>query len=154
MRNKEAAAGDFSEVALRPSDFAHRTTVNSICHVCGGMLWGVNAKPVSNIPVKMKKTAWYKIIHYKNYAKKTLTSSYVLRGHEKEYLEEKGVEEFKECSYEYGPRRIALSRYIKKYLNGFSKCSFSPIFQMNKLKYCYANLRQELNRIMSKNSIM
>ena len=119
VRNKEAAAGDFSEVALRPSDFAHRTTVNSICHVCGGMLWGVNAKPVSNIPVKMKKTAWYKIIHYKNYAKKTLTSSYVLRGHEKEYLEEKGVEEFKECSYEYGPRRIALSRYIKKYLNGF-----------------------------------
>lgn len=119
LRNKDASAGDYIAVTLKPSDFSHRTITNSVCHVCGRMLWGVNAKPVSNIPVKEKKTAWHKITHYKNHAKKTLKTAYVLRGHEKEYIDENGVDEYRDCAYEYGPRRVALGRYIKKYLRGF-----------------------------------
>lgn len=119
LGRKEINNEDFSSVALKPLDFAHHTTMNSSCYVCGGILWGVNTKPVANVPVKIKKPAWHKITHYKNHAKKTRITSYVLRGHENEYLEENGVDDYKECACEYGPRKIALCRYIKKYLKGY-----------------------------------
>ena len=119
LGRKELQENDYSGTVLEPKDFAHHTSANSTCYVCGGTLWGANAKPVSNIPVKEKKQAWHKISHYKNEAKKSRVTSFVLRGHEEEFLKCNYAEEYEECASEYGPRRYALSRYIKKYLKGY-----------------------------------
>ena len=107
---------------LRPSDFASRTVTNSVCAVCGEQLWGVDAANVSNIiGAKEHEPRWYKITHFKNYAHKAKTTSFVLKGHEQEYMESVGMsdEPYTECQRTKGPRKYAPSLYIKKYLKGY-----------------------------------
>lgn len=113
---------DLESDVLNPSDFSSRTTVNSVCAVCGQQLWGVEATNVSNIiGFKEHESKWRKITHYKNYAHKAKKSSFVLKGYEKEYLNSIGLpdESYTECQRTKGPRKYAPSLYIKKYLKGY-----------------------------------
>lgn len=105
---------------LQPEDFANGTTANSKCYFCDGPLWGVNAKPLTSPGMKVKEPRWYKISHYRNYAKKTTTTAFVLKGYEDRYLATQvAAENYKKCANDYGPRKVAPAHYIKHYLKGY-----------------------------------
>jgi hypothetical protein len=105
---------------LTPVDFAHPKTDNSQCYHCGAPLWGANAKPLISSGKTPKEPKWYKVSHAKNHTHKTTETSFVLKGHEDEYyrtcITTHGL---KKSTSAYGPRKVAPSRYIKKYLKGF-----------------------------------
>ncbi len=120
-----------SDLVLTPADFAGQNKQNSICYNCGAHLWGVDVKPVNNGKgdyaehVETHKPSWYKVSHYKNFAKKSKKSAFVLRGHEGNYainnglINEDGTYAFEVSAREYGPRKTAPSLFIKKYLKGY-----------------------------------
>lgn len=124
------------ELVLLPEDFSSRNQTNNICYNCGAQLWGVDCKP-ANTPnseweahVQNHKPSWYKISHFKNYAKKSTKTAFVLRNHEGGYLRANHLEKLgkdlknDDCDYvvsprEYGARKTAPSLFIKKYLKGY-----------------------------------
>ena len=112
------------DYVLWPKNFASRNTFNSKCNCCGAPLWGVDSKPVDFTGqdfanVKRTKSAWRKVSHFSNAAKKSRTTAFVLRGHEDNYLNSAYTEGLQELGREYGPRKHAPAQFIKKYLKGY-----------------------------------
>lgn len=115
---------DPSSYVLKPADFFARKTDNSICLNCGEPLWGVDVKPKDcggeySSFVRNRRSKWHKIAHYKNAAKKSRVTAFVLRGHEEEYYDEHFHAGLTDVEREYGPRKTAPALYIKKYLKGY-----------------------------------
>lgn len=113
-----------SSYVLKPEDFATRRADNSVCLHCGMQLWGVDVKPCDcggeySKWVQNRKPRWRKISHYKNTAKKSKVTAFVLRGHEKEYFDVHYHAGISDVEREYGPRKTAPATFIKKYLKGF-----------------------------------
>ena len=112
-------------LALTPKDFASKTIYNSACYHCGTQLWGADVKPINNglgdwaEHVANFVPKWYKISHWKNYAKKGRKTAFVLRGKEHDYLRENKVKEYEVSKREFSPRKYAPELFIKKYLKGF-----------------------------------
>ncbi len=126
IKNKryDPSSEDFEEsissCVLTPASFAKAKNENATCYHCGAALWGSNAKPLITNGAKPKKPKWYKVSHYTNHTHKGRTSSFVLKGHENDYY---GTcittEGLAISSQEYGSRKVAPARYIKKYLKGY-----------------------------------
>lgn len=128
------SSADYQSLTLKPSDFANKNTSNSTCYHCGAPLWGADAKPIDmggeySRHVTERKSPWYKIAHWKNVAKKSKKTAFVLRGHEPGYLKENKIKyelidgelsgDFEVSKREYGPRKVAPAAFIKKRLKGF-----------------------------------
>lgn len=125
---------EMENMVLTPADFANQTSANSVCYHCGAQLWGVSAKTMTTgansewfESMASRKKAWWKIKHYKNFARKGYTNSYVLKRFEGDRV---GLDDY--CAktpmpddwYElkepsYGPRKYAPAKFIKKYLKGY-----------------------------------
>lgn len=108
-------------IPLRPRDFASRNRKNAVCGFCGAQLWGVDVKPVmggspEHLP---SKPAWRKISHWRNCARKTRVTAFVLRGKEWDYTSNTFCDGITEVEKEYGPRKTAPSLFIRKYLKGY-----------------------------------
>lgn len=125
---------EMESCVLTPADFANQTSANSVCYHCGAQLWGVSSKTMTtgansewfeDLAGRMK--SWWKIRHYKNYARKNYTNSYVLKRFDKDrvglddYISRTPIPddwyELKEPTY--GPRKYAPAKFIKKYLRGY-----------------------------------
>lgn len=110
-------------ITLKPSDFARHTSTNSACRICNASLWGVNAKPLDMggeySSLTKRPSKWHKISYFKNHKKKSIETSWVMRGYENSFTYLNGITSYNECGREYGPRKFAPSHYIKKYLRGF-----------------------------------
>ena len=123
-RNYDPSAQDFidklSDCVLTPKNFATPKEECSTCYHCGMSLWGSNAAPVVQGGLLPKEPKWYKVTHYSNFAKKSKTSAFVLKGHESDYYSSCiTTEGLTKVASSYGPRKYAPSKYIKKYLKGF-----------------------------------
>ncbi len=125
---------EMENLVLTPADFANQTSANSVCYHCGAQLWGVSSKVMTTgansewfESMASRKKAWWKIRHYKNFARKNYTNSYVLKRFEGDRV---GLDDYimrtpmpddwyelKEPSY--GPRKYAPAKFIKKYLRGY-----------------------------------
>ena len=125
---------EMEDLVLTPADFANQTSANSVCYHCGAQLWGVSSKTMTTgansewfESLASRKKAWWKIRHYKNFARKNYTNSYVLKRFDKDrvglddYISKTPIPddwyELKEPTY--GPRKYAPAKYIKKYLRGY-----------------------------------
>lgn len=115
---------------LRPESFDVHRNSNSVCLHCGASLWGSNAKPLTLPGTTAKVPKWYKISHFKNHAHKGRASAFVLKGYEDRYMAEQVATErtpegkltlagYQVAPSSYGPRKVAPSKYIKKYLKGY-----------------------------------
>lgn len=105
---------------LTPVSFAKNRNGNSACYHCNAPLWGANAKPLTIGNLVIRKPKWYKVSHFSNYRKKAKTSAFVLKGYENAYYRS-GIcrDGLTKSSLDYGPRKVAPARYIKRYLKGF-----------------------------------
>lgn len=115
-------------LTLKPIDFANHKDSNDTCYVCGAHLWGVDGKNIGADESNAKGRAWEKVSHFKNLQKKSRMTSFVLKGHESEYLnahglpteesrwEEEGISWQENIS---GPRKASPAQFIKKHLKGF-----------------------------------
>ena len=109
-----------SDCVLTPKNFAAPKGENSTCYHCGAALWGSNAAPIVSSGIIPPDPKWYKVTHFSNYAKKTKTSAFVLKGHEEDYYHSCiTTEGLAKMTSSYGPRKVAPAKYIKKYLKGF-----------------------------------
>lgn len=118
--NNEGFEDNISSSVLTPSSFAKAKNENATCYHCGAALWGSNAKPLISKGVKPKKPKWYKVTHYTNHTHKGRTSAFVLRGQEKDYYDTcVTIEGLSVSAQEYGPRKVAPARYIKKHMKGY-----------------------------------
>lgn len=140
---------DERKYVLTPADFAQRTNSNCDCYLCGAQLWGVNAKPIdiggefSSWVARPSK--WRKLSHFKNLHRKATDTAFVLKGHESEYLLSRGVSEYKYSESEYGPRKSAPSRFIRKYLNGyFDFCILDEVHKFEGAGTAQANAAHSL----------
>ena len=104
---------------LTPASFAKPNKSNSACYHCGGALWGANARPVIMGKAKEKVPKWRKISYFTNQTMKTRESAFVLNGFENDYWKDKVKKGLTYAPSIYGPRTIAPSWYIKKYLKGY-----------------------------------
>ena len=105
---------------LEPRDFESRKQLNSTCYHCGAELWGVNAKPLDcggefSSWVR-RKPKWSRYSYFTNLRKKGRVTSWGLKGYTDEIASKIDVTPI---ASEYGPRKTAPSRYIKKYLKGY-----------------------------------
>lgn len=108
-------------LVLHPKDFASPNQANSTCYHCGASLWSASCKPLimGNVG-KERRPKWYKVSHPVNYSGKSTKTAWVLRGFEEEYqCSQVNAKTLVEQKRQYGPRRVAMSRYIKKYLKGY-----------------------------------
>lgn len=119
---------DPNQLTLKPTDFSQHRDSNDTCYVCGAHLWGVDAKNIGASENTSGGRKWKKITHYKNLQKKSRDTAYILKGHEREYLNEKGLpteqskweeEGIRETLDISGPRKSSPAQYIKKHLKGF-----------------------------------
>lgn len=138
----------FSDLAMLPKDFSHKTTTNATCKFCGSSLWEDNVVSMDIKPdlfgraqetPKEKSSPWKKIKFYSDYAKaqdkeiKMNKTGYTLPGYERSTVSANGVipVEYDErnipvgekpfyCDTDRstGPRRFSPARYAKKYLKG------------------------------------
>ena len=117
---------DEGTVALGPKDFAQKRSDNAICYHCGTQLWGANSKPIDcgGDQKPRRSVKWRKISYARNLKGKTKETAFVLKCHEDEFTDARGVtNKFEYMASEYGPRKVAPAHYIKKYLKGyFSFC--------------------------------
>ena len=117
------------DLVLKPADFASHKDSNDTCYVCGAHLWGVDAKNIGADETKASSgRSWKKISHFKNLQKKSRVTSFVLKGHENEYLNEHGLptqpSRWEEEGITWtenisGPRKASPAQYIKKHLKGY-----------------------------------
>lgn len=102
---------------LMPADFANKNNFNSKCWFCGTNLWTMN---VHNLNGKEKKGKWYKISHYANKTHKTRTTSWALRGYERElYVTNKIEPAYAEESSEIKMRKFSPCTFIKHHMKNF-----------------------------------
>lgn len=112
-----ARDGEFEKYVLTPKDFSSRNSDNSVCYHCGEQLWGVNPKPLK---ATQKKSDWYKISHFRNHTKKTVSTAFVLKRYEADYLKTMVVDQYEVCDTQFGPRKTSPAQYVKTYLKGYS----------------------------------
>ncbi|MCR5719434.1 MAG: hypothetical protein K6F84_02615 [Lachnospiraceae bacterium] len=108
-------------IILSPIDMASKCSTNEKCYHCDYPLWGANAKPLTTDDSKKILPKWRRVSHFANHRKKTKKTSWILNGkaNEKAYKDAQvTVDGWSYVSQEYGPRKVAPARYIKKYLKG------------------------------------
>lgn len=119
---------DRIKALLFVKDFANKTVENTACFHCGCQLWTANVKNIDcDGTLANRKKKWYKISHFSNAAQKSTTTAWVLKGREGGYLLNHKLSQgmslkdggFDLVNSEYGPRRVAPSYFIKKYLKGY-----------------------------------
>lgn len=116
-----------TEIA-KPLLFANMTDLNVSCPICGCRLWAPDVKNLDDMcNIKPRKEAWYKISHFKNRAKNSRDTSWVLKGFESQLYEEKGIRYSSSKQLPDGvelvsrnkSRKYAPSMYMKNQLRGF-----------------------------------
>jgi len=110
--------------ALQPEDFAQQNRSNHFCCCCGSILWSPACRPIDGRILfrtpKKKPKKWKKISHYANKAMKARKSVWVMASQEERYKESNEIQDSEIEEMEiWGPRKFAMSRYIKKHLKGF-----------------------------------
>ena len=114
------------KIYLTEFDFAHRTVANQYCMLCGQPLWGPNVRNIvtehgRTAEVKSQESAWSSVTHYSTFARASRRSLFARNGHEAQALAVEKLdgdfpsdEKSLTISKAAGPRRVAMSQYIKQ----------------------------------------
>lgn len=106
---------------LTPADFATHTYANDKCWYCGCKLW---APLVQNLGETEHEEHWYRVKRFKNATRREMTSIWVLKGFEEDYILHKGGPGCRSLD-ELVPSKMVANRktspleYIKKQLKGY-----------------------------------